>query len=131
MGISQAYLASSRSDGLTVAVGFSPRNSDEEWLGVAERRLTGRDTLAVAFRASLRDAIGLLGCLPWAEAQQLTVVMPLRLSVYPLTYRLQASTDLLSWVDITTNGPFAGVTCVTNTVTAQGWNRRFFRLVLQ
>ena len=49
----------------------------------------------------------------------------------PITYRLQASTNLLFWVDIETNGPFASVTNVNRIISQQSWDRRFFRLWLQ
>jgi hypothetical protein len=49
----------------------------------------------------------------------------------PGSYRLQASTNLTSWVDLTTNGPFASATNLSQTVSQQGLNLRFFRLLVQ
>ena len=48
-----------------------------------------------------------------------------------ILYRLQASTNLLSWIDLETNGPFASSTNICNPISTQGWNHRFFRLLLQ
>jgi hypothetical protein len=44
------------------------------------------------------------------------------------TCRLQASTDLSTWTDLNTNGPFASVTNITQAISRQGFNLRFFRM---
>jgi hypothetical protein len=49
----------------------------------------------------------------------------------PASYRLQASSNLSSWIDLETNGPFASVTNVNLSVSTSGWNYRFFRLLVQ
>ena len=56
----------------------------------------------------------------------------LNFTAFPInTYRLQASTNLLTWFDLETNGPFASVTNVNRTFSPQGSDHRFFRLLLQ
>jgi hypothetical protein len=47
------------------------------------------------------------------------------------TARLQASTNLITWSDLTTNGPFATATNISQTISQQGFSQRFFRLLLQ
>jgi hypothetical protein len=50
-------------------------------------------------------------------------------TVYPNTsYRLQFSTNLLTWSDILTNGPFTSSTSVSQTLNQPG-DRGFFRVV--
>jgi len=46
-------------------------------------------------------------------------------------YRLQMSTDLHTWSDLNTNGPFAGDTILTHTINPQDYSRCFFRLLKQ
>jgi hypothetical protein len=46
-------------------------------------------------------------------------------------YRLQASTNLTTWTDLNTNGPFATATNISQTISRQGFNLRYFRLLLQ
>ena len=61
-----------------------------------------------------------------------TNMVVINYTAYPTNlYRLQASTNLTSWIDLETNGPFAGPTNMSKTISAQGWNRRFFRMLLQ
>jgi hypothetical protein len=56
----------------------------------------------------------------------------LNFTAFPInTYRLQASTNLLTWFDLETNGPFATVTNVNRTYSPPGPDHRFFRLLLQ
>jgi hypothetical protein len=56
----------------------------------------------------------------------------LSFTAYPsFSYRLQASTNLSSWVDLETNGPFASQTNLNLTVGTSGWSYRFFRLLIQ
>jgi hypothetical protein len=47
------------------------------------------------------------------------------------SYRLQASTNLSTWTDLNTNGPFGVSTNITQTISEQGLNLRFFRLLVQ
>jgi hypothetical protein len=49
----------------------------------------------------------------------------------PTTYYLQASTNLLTWTVVGTNGPFASTTNVTQSVSQPGFNQRYFRLLAQ
>jgi hypothetical protein len=49
----------------------------------------------------------------------------------PYAYRLQSSTNLINWSDLNTNGPFATATNISQTISQQGFSRRFFRLLLQ
>jgi hypothetical protein len=49
----------------------------------------------------------------------------------PNAYRLQASTNLSSWADLSTNGPFADSTNISQTISKQGFNRRYFRVLVQ
>jgi hypothetical protein len=49
----------------------------------------------------------------------------------PYAYRLQASTNLFTWSDLNTNGPFATATNISQTISQQGFSRRFFQLLLQ
>jgi hypothetical protein len=46
-------------------------------------------------------------------------------------YRLQASTNLVNWSDVNTNGPFASATNIIQTFSPQDSNQRFFRLTVQ
>jgi hypothetical protein len=48
-----------------------------------------------------------------------------------VTYRLQASSNLVSWIDLETNGPFASPTNISKTISTQGSDHRFFRLLMQ
>jgi hypothetical protein len=48
-----------------------------------------------------------------------------------ISYRLQASTNLSTWTDLNTNGPFGVSTNITQTISEQGLNLRFFRLLVQ
>jgi hypothetical protein len=47
------------------------------------------------------------------------------------TCRLQASTNLITWSDLSTNGPFATATNISQTISQEGLAPRFFRLFLQ
>jgi hypothetical protein len=47
------------------------------------------------------------------------------------SYRLQASTNLSTWTDLNTNGPFGISTNISQTINEQGFNFRFFRLLVQ
>jgi hypothetical protein len=47
------------------------------------------------------------------------------------SYRLQASTNLSAWTDLNTNGPFGVSTNISQTISEQGLNLRFFRLLVQ
>jgi hypothetical protein len=47
-----------------------------------------------------------------------------------ITYHLQTSTNLSTWTDINTNGPFDNLTNVSLTISRQGLARRFFRLLI-
>lgn len=49
----------------------------------------------------------------------------------PGSYRLQASTNLSTWTDLITNGPFANPTYQSQTIGMQGFNHRYFRLLVQ
>jgi hypothetical protein len=49
----------------------------------------------------------------------------------PGSYRLQASTNLSTWTDLNTNGPFSSSTNISQTIDMQGLNLRFFRLLVQ
>lgn len=49
----------------------------------------------------------------------------------PSTYRLQYSTNLSTWADMTTNGPIAISTNISQIVSRQGFNQRYFRLLVQ
>jgi hypothetical protein len=47
------------------------------------------------------------------------------------SYRFQASTDLSTWTDLITNGPFACSTNISQPISQQGFNLRFFRVLVQ
>jgi hypothetical protein len=47
------------------------------------------------------------------------------------TCRLQASTNLITWTDLNTNGPFATATNISQTIGKQGFKTCFFRLLVQ
>jgi hypothetical protein len=47
------------------------------------------------------------------------------------SYVLQASTNLATWSGVTTNGPFASVTNISQTINLPGYLTRFFRLHIQ
>lgn len=49
----------------------------------------------------------------------------------PSLYRLQVSTNLSTWTDLNTNGPFACSTNISQTISKQGFNRRYFRVLAQ
>jgi len=56
----------------------------------------------------------------------------LNFTAFPINiYRLQASTNLLTWFDLETNGPFACVTNVNRAYSPQCPEHWFFRLLLQ
>jgi len=56
----------------------------------------------------------------------------LTFTAYPsISYDLQASTNLSAWTDLNTNGPFASSTNISQTISKQGLNLRFFRLLAQ
>jgi hypothetical protein len=56
----------------------------------------------------------------------------LTFTAYPsISYDLQASTNLSTWTDLNTNGPFAYSTNISQTISKQGLNLRFFRLLVQ
>jgi hypothetical protein len=46
-------------------------------------------------------------------------------------HRIQASSNLVSWIDLETNGPFASVTNISRTFGTRDFDHRFFRLLLQ
>ena len=70
--------------------------------------------------------------IPYLNITAVTNTVVITYTAYPsYSYRLQASTNLTSWVDLQTNGPFASQTNVNNTVSVQGWSSRFFRLLAQ
>jgi hypothetical protein len=46
----------------------------------------------------------------------------------PSVYYLQSSTNLVEWTDLETNGPFAGPTTITWTLSSQGALRQFYRV---
>jgi hypothetical protein len=46
-------------------------------------------------------------------------------------YLLQTSTNLSTWSDLNTNGPFSSATNISQTISQQGFNARFFRLLVQ
>jgi hypothetical protein len=46
-------------------------------------------------------------------------------------FRLQVSTNLSTWADLSTNSPFASSTNITQTVKRQDFNRCFFRMRMQ
>ncbi len=46
-------------------------------------------------------------------------------------YRLQASTNLTTWTDLTTYGPFASPTNISQTITRLAFDRFYFRLAVQ
>lgn len=69
---------------------------------------------------------------PQISANQANGNFMLGFTAYPpASYRLQASSNLSSWVDLETNGPFASVTNVNLSVSTSGWSYRFFRLLVQ
>jgi len=47
------------------------------------------------------------------------------------TYRLQFSTNLLTWSDFATNGPSATQTNLTQSLSKPGYDRCYFRLLQQ
>ena len=49
----------------------------------------------------------------------------------PNLYFLQASTNLSTWSNLNTNGPFPVSTNISQTISQQGFNPRFFRLLVQ
>jgi hypothetical protein len=49
----------------------------------------------------------------------------------PGLYRLQASTNLSTWTDLNTNGPFASSTNISQTISKQEFKLRFFRVLVQ
>ena len=49
----------------------------------------------------------------------------------PSVYRLQTSTNLTTWTDLNTLGPFASPTNIKQPINQQGFNRRYFRLLVQ
>ena len=53
------------------------------------------------------------------------------ITALPGSYRLQASTNLTTWIDLNTNGPFSIATNISQTISTQGFNTRFFRLLVQ
>jgi hypothetical protein len=46
-------------------------------------------------------------------------------------YLLQASINLATWTDLSTNGPFASGTIIAQTISQQGFPVRYYRLVMQ
>ena len=46
-------------------------------------------------------------------------------------YFVQTSTNLSTWSNLSTNGPFASSTNLSQTISTQGFNVRFFRLLVQ
>jgi hypothetical protein len=48
-----------------------------------------------------------------------------------LSYYLLCSTNLASWTCVSTNGPFAGQTNISQSLGKQGFNQRYFRLLMQ
>jgi hypothetical protein len=56
----------------------------------------------------------------------------LSFSAFPTnTYYLQFSSNLVTWINVSTNGPFAGGTYVSQPVSQPGLNHCFFRLLLK
>jgi hypothetical protein len=53
------------------------------------------------------------------------------IAALPGSYRLQASTNLTTWIDLNTNGPFSSATNISQTISQQGFNLRYFRLLVQ
>jgi hypothetical protein len=49
----------------------------------------------------------------------------------PGSYRLQASPDLKTWTDLSTNGPFASTTNISQTISKQGFDHRYFRVLVK
>jgi hypothetical protein len=73
-----------------------------------------------------------LGTLTQISAGQANGNFMLGFTAYPpASYRLQASSNLASWIDLETNGPFTSVTNVNLSVSTSGWRYRFFRLLVQ
>jgi hypothetical protein len=46
----------------------------------------------------------------------------------PRAYCVQSSTDMATWTDCATNGPFASATNITVSLSQPGFNQRYFRL---
>jgi hypothetical protein len=46
------------------------------------------------------------------------------------SYILQVSTNLTTWIALQTNGPFTGPTNINQSISTQGRNRQFFRILL-
>lgn len=56
----------------------------------------------------------------------------LNFTAFPINiYRVQTSSNLMTWSDLETNGPFATVTNISRTFSTQGAGQRYFRLFLQ
>jgi hypothetical protein len=53
------------------------------------------------------------------------------ITALPGLYQLQASSNLTTWIDLNTNGPFTSQTNIIQTISQQGFNVRYFRLVVQ
>ena len=49
----------------------------------------------------------------------------------PGSYRLQCSTNLITWADLSTNGPFSGATNISHAVSRLGPKACYFRLLVQ
>ena len=86
---------------------------------------SGPDMGAYEFGASQPGALQ-LNIAPTTGA----VVLSFLTSV-PGSYHLQASTNLTTWTDLTTYGPFASATNISQTISRQAFNALYFRLLVQ
>jgi uncharacterized repeat protein (TIGR02543 family) len=85
----------------------------------------GPDIGAVEFGSTV-SAVPYLYATPGGESVMLTFA-----AFPPNSYRLQCSSDLVHWTDLSTNGPIAISTNVCETISKQGPDCRFFRLRVQ
>jgi len=69
---------------------------------------------------------------PYLNMSVTTTNVSLSFSAFPVsTYYLQWSTNLTTWANLSTNGPFAVSTFISQSVSRQGVKHCFFRLLLQ
>jgi alpha-D-ribose 1-methylphosphonate 5-triphosphate synthase subunit PhnG len=69
---------------------------------------------------------------PYLNMSTTTTNVTLSFSAFPAsTYYLQWSTNLTAWANLSTNGPYAVSTFITQNVSRQGVKHCFFRLLLQ